>query len=134
MSQKEAIQMIREVLMARAQDSLRDDALAALDSLAVETSEDALEFATYLDEGDFYYEPYSDEWVMDVVKVAREIAARDERIRLKYETEIMRLKLELEYIAFVKPETWREDVKGQFQQWAQNRARAALMLAERNKE
>jgi hypothetical protein len=36
------------------------------------------------------------------------------------------LRAELQHIANAKPSEWEADVRGQFQQWAQNRARAAL--------
>lgn len=36
---------------------------------------------------------------------------------------------ELQNIANAKPETWDEETRDQFQQWAQNRARAAIAKA-----
>jgi hypothetical protein len=36
---------------------------------------------------------------------------------------------ELRYIANAKPLAWDEEVRGQFQEWAQNRARAAIKAA-----
>lgn len=37
---------------------------------------------------------------------------------------------ELKYIAYANPKTWYEEMRDQFQQWAQSRARAAIAKAE----
>ena len=40
---------------------------------------------------------------------------------------------ELRFIADARPSTWEPDVRDQFQQWAQNRARTAISRAEKTR-
>ncbi len=48
----------------------------------------------------------------------------------KQHEEIKRLRMELGHIATANPKLWDEEVRDQFQPWAQSRARAALAATE----
>lgn len=56
------------------------------------------------------------------------IACRDETIRL-LEAKCERLREELRLIAQAKPDEWEPDMRDQFREWAQSRARAAIDAA-----
>ena len=58
-----------------------------------------------------------------------DIAAAEE-LRRQHELN-QALLAELQNIANANPRTWHEDVRDQFQQWAQSRARAAIAKATR---
>lgn len=61
---------------------------------------------------------------------AREDHFRVNQERLTLEASLATLRAELENIANANPSTWEEDVRDQFQQWAQNRARLAIAKVE----
>lgn len=57
---------------------------------------------------------------------ARLIAAADPDTIAALLADYDRLQRELEFIAYANPSRWDADMRDQFQEWAQNRARAAL--------
>ena len=67
------------------------------------------------------------DWLLDHVGHLNHAEAAAELRRLHSVN--AQLLQELRYIANAKPLEWDEEVRGQFQEWAQNRARVAIKAA-----
>ena len=68
----------------------------------------------------------AEDWSGSTWTDAAYIAAADPDTIAALLADYDRLQRELEFIAYANPSRWDADMRGQFQEWAQNRARAAL--------
>ena len=75
-------------------------------------------------------EPLCDE-AADAIEALQADNAHWQDRALGMQTERNALRAELQNIVNADPRTWQPDVRDQFQQWAQSRARAALAAQEK---